>query len=309
MDRQRRYQSLLSTEDCTVLAALDCLTLSRLAKSRPVDVIIFDLQHPAMSANDWLGTIDRDPELTCLPTVWVGRDVPRGIYDRIKALSNSIAITARPDAPTLLRAIKRVMDSSKNSLKKLGDTGPISNNQWQPGEGIIDQALSIFDSPSDETATPPESAPPSPKGPEWSALEVDGAANGQKKSRSNSKAERDPTEAAQLEEKPPEDDSILQVNAEEVTTGKFKIAAISKRDTDSGYRVVPEKMMPHDTAPKIAAPTDQSQKLIERITTEVLDQLTDKLARELISRINPEMVRHMVEKKFGDLSSDQLPTP
>jgi len=283
MDRQARYRSLLPAPDYAILAALDCPTLARLARSRPVDVIIFDLQKPAMPAEDWLDLIESDPDVKCVPIVWVGRNILPRVFERALAVPGTLAVPERPDSRTLVEAVGRLADRSAKSRRKANVPAPPRKTQWQPEEDVIDQALAIFDEPSGEAGAAEEKV--------VSPEEID----------SHVIKKVDPGVKAPME------NSSISLETEEFGTGKIG-STLDPKSTKTPPGVVQEKFLSITTHPGFKKPSGPSQELVERITREVLTVLAARLVDELVAKIDPQLVRSLVEEKLSNTGADS-PSP
>jgi DNA-binding NarL/FixJ family response regulator len=296
MDRQARYRSLLPVKDFAIVSVLDCPTLVQMVKSRPVDVIIFDLQRPAMPAEDWLEIIDNDPDLKFFPIAWVGRDVPQSVLAMIKTLADSEIVPPRPEAQVLVEVITRLATKSSlisSSLKPAEQAG------WQPPEDIIDDALSIFDqSPENGKPLVVESSRD-----EWQVSELAGATPPPKPEQSAS-GETEDDEEVQPFEKAPTEESSITLDSEEIGTGKFGVAPGKSPTTHPA--LINEKIISITTRPgrKITGP-----ELVEHITQKVLENLAARLADELLARIDQDQVRNMVRETLSASESDSAGHP
>jgi len=307
MDRQARYRSLLPAREFAVISALDCLTLARLAKTRPVDVVVFDLQKPAMPADAWLNLIEGDPDLKHLPTVWVGRDILPGVFTRVQALAGSLTIPARPDSRILAEAIMRITALAEISRRKAGDPHPRSETVWLPEEDIIDQALVIFNEPAEESRPSAEPAKGEPGAQEWLVSELDSSPDAGRKGKPHGETESRKTEAAEHKEEIPTEDSSISLDAEEFGTGGFA-PVLQEKPVKTPSGVVNEKILPITTNHGFKSQAGAIRELVQRVTREVLAELSVRLADELISRIDPELVRRLVEKKLTGTGTDPPPT-
>jgi len=296
MDRHARYRSLLPIRDFALLSALECATLARLIKTRPVDAIIFDLQKPTMPAEEWLDLLARDPELNSVMTIWVGRDVPPNLLERISTLEFSLAVPSRPDSQTLVQALEQAAAHAASTRKKPGDTHPRGIPDWRPGEDIIDQALSIFDQPAGK-----EESAPAVQRDDWQVSELACPPGAAGEGTPTGGREPHQVESAALT---PEPEPPIALNVEEIGTGSFAITLEPPRpQTNRG--LVNEKILAIHQGTKDANSTDAQ--LVDRITGEVVAELTYRLADELVSRIDPQMIRSIIEEKlYGSRAREPL---
>lgn len=295
MDRQARYRSLLPAQDFTIVSALDCPTLAQLAKTRPVDVIVFDIQRPAMPAEDWLDIIDQDPDLRSLPVAWVGRDVPSAVFEKVRAAAICEVVPPRPDAQILIGVILRlaaICRSAPGVSRQAGQVG------WQPGEDIIDDALRIFDQSAENAS--PDILTHSQK--EWLVSELVGRRPKGRENRPESNG-IGAEEEAPLAKNGPTEESSITLDSEEIGTGKFVVMPGQKNST-THPGVINEKIMGITTRPgqRLTGP-----ELVEQITREILGKLAAQLADELVARIDYDLVRRMVEEKLT--VPDSVPPP
>ncbi len=290
MDRQARYRSLLPEKDFAIVSALDCPTLVQLAKNRPVDVIVFDIQRPAMPAGDWLDLVDSDPDLKSLPIAWVGRDVPAPVFARMSASTNSEIVPPRPDSQVLTDIIKRLAAAPRLAP---GAIGSADQAGWRPAEDIIDNALSVFDQSA-------EDAPPNIPGDQlqdWLVSELKGSPAGDGKGKpSGGGTEAQTPPPADV----PTEESSITLESEEIDTGAFGIMP-GKKNGATRPKLVNEKILGITTRPgqRITGP-----ELVEHITQEILAKLASSLADELISRVDDNLVRRMVEERLATPKSD-----
>jgi hypothetical protein len=292
LDRQRRYRSLLPVEQFTIVSALDCPTLSRLVKSRPVDVIVFDIQRPAMPVEEWLNFQANDPDLGIVPIAWVGRDVSAALVDTLASAPLSLLVPPRPDSQVLVQAITTLAAGARSNE---GALRRAKQNGWEPGEDIIENALSIFDGMDNgplQNFLPVEQD-------EWLVSEMAGGAvkngNGKPGPVENNNTDKPSATADESTE-----ESSITLDSEEIDTGSYGVVP-RKRTTTSHPKLVNEKIMETTTNPG-GLPMSPDQ--IERMTREILDKLAVRLAGELVSRIDPQTVRRMIEQVLAAPAAD-----
>jgi len=291
IDRQRRYRSLLPAEQFAIVSALDCPTLAQLVKNRPVDVIIFDIQRPSMPTEEWLDLVASDPDLGLIPIAWVGRDVPATAFENLRAVANSGIVPPRPDSQKLVQALVQLVENSRRNARVSRAGG---QSGWEPEEDIIENALSIFDRAEDSPIQNQPDASPD----EWLVSELVGEPP---KDSSNPAGEGNgvPEPPKNVQELPEE--SCITLNSEEIDTGSFGVAP-GEKNTTSHHKLVNEKIIENTTGAR-GMPLNAEH--VERITREILTKLSARLADEIASRIDHQLVRRTVEQVLAarDISS------
>ncbi len=291
MDRQARYRSLLPREQFTTLSALDCPTLARLLRTRPVDVVLFDLQKPAMSAGEWLNLISQDAELRCVPIVWVGRDIPQEIYQRVCQTAHSELVPPQPNAEMLVGILHQQQQVAAQLRREYAArTNEPESLSWEPEEDIINDALSIFEQEADSQSSRPRKKYEE----EWKVDEVSVGATDPPDDELRGldvmpQGMQDEPEASLGEE------SSLDLDSEEFGTGKYGVIIDKPHEITSG--VVNEKLLSVTTD---SGERRQLAAVIEQITDEVVATLTGRLVEALVGKIDRAMIKEIVDKRLRE---------
>ncbi len=292
MDRQARYRSLLPAGQFTILAALDCPTLARLLRTRPVDVVLFDLQKPAMPAGEWLNAISQDAELRCVPIVWVGRDVPQEIYQRVCQAPHSEIIPPRPPLEMLVDILNQQQQVAAQIRREYASRKHEQDSQpWEPEEDIINDALSIFEQEANGKSRPRQQYEE-----EWKVDEVSvGSVSSLDDDESECGLDIVPHEVHEEPEVTIDDESSLNLNSEEIGTGDYGVIIDEPHGNTTG--VVNEKLL------SITTHSGEQRKLstlVEQITDEVVANLTGRLVQALVSKIDRGMIKEIVETRLKE---------
>lgn len=295
MDRQARYRSLLPTGQFTILAALDCPTLARLLRTRPVDVVLFDLQTPAMPAGEWLNMISQDAELRCVPIIWVGRDVPQEIYQRVCQTPNSELIPAQPNSEMVVEILRQQQQVAAKVRREFSaETQQEEDSSWQPEENIINDALSIFEQEGNGQAAPRQQYEE-----EWTVDEVSVGSTPQV-DESLRGLDVVPQETGAESGSPIGEESSPNLDIEEIGTGKFGVVVDEQQGNTTG--VVHEKLMNTTTN---SGEHRSLKNLVDQVTDEVIASLTGRLVEALVSKIDRAMIREIVEIRLQEKKTPQ----
>ena len=167
---------------------------------------------------------------------------------------------------------------------------PADQAEWQPAEDIIDNALSVFDQ-SEENA--PQNIP-GDELKDWLVSELDSSPAGDGKGKPDNSGVGTEAQTPPVAAVPTEESSIT-LESEEIDTGEFGVMP-GKKTTTTRPKLVNEKILGITTRPgqKITGP-----ELVEHITRDILARLASSLADELVSRIDDNLVRRMVEEKLA----------
>ncbi len=290
MERQSRYREQLPEGKFRLVAALDCKMLNIMVSRRPVDVILFDLQRPAMPADEWLGMIEENPEIKGVPTVWIGHDVLPKLIQKIGRLGNGRMLPPTPSAETLIEAVTQV--ASVGSKRK----GIGSGSLWEPGEDTIDQALSIFDLEDNDVDEPNG---------EFSASEMIRL-------------------AAHVGNQPDDDDDTERSEPALYEASKIKVPAgksaakPTQSNADLGNlpaNAVDEPIMGSPLGKNVSqkhAAGDSAGKqnpLVEQITNQIVGQLAERLVAEILAGINRKTIENLVREKLDSAKSPRSNQP
>ena len=267
---QRRYRAVLDQLGVDAHIVTDSDLLIKCVRSRPVNVVVFDLDDPRWSARKWLETAALDVDLGAIPVLWIGTEVSGSDLQTIKDYQPGLHLPMFPDANSLLRAIETLAgDICQAGEKGLSASQSPATPAWKPEVSTIDDALNIFADPGSEQART-EPGPP--------ARESASAAA------SDAKREVEVNPAGDYGVVIAEMTKTVIPTSESLSDSGF-IEAAAAKSVEKG--VVLSK--PYIEIPGRASHDDDA--LVARIAEEV----AARLAGELVKNLDPTVIRHAVE--------------
>jgi len=146
---QRRYRAVLGQLGVDAHFVTDSDLLIKCVRSRPVSVVIFDLDDPRWPPRKWLEVAALDIDLGVIPILWIGTEVSGSDLQTIENYQPGLYLPKFPDANALLRAIETL----SGDIRQTGESGlsasqSLATPAWKPALDTIDDALSIFADPA-----------------------------------------------------------------------------------------------------------------------------------------------------------------
>ncbi len=144
-ESQRRYRDLLKELGVAAHYVTDHEQLIKCVRTRPVDLVLFDLNDPRWPARKWLDAAAVDSDLAAVPVVWVGSEAPAPDMEAIAQYRLGVHLPKMPDAAALTAVITTIT----GAVRRETDSGqvPLAGSDpeaWKPAVNTIDDALSIF---------------------------------------------------------------------------------------------------------------------------------------------------------------------
>ncbi|MBI5868814.1 MAG: hypothetical protein HZB43_11105 [candidate division Zixibacteria bacterium] len=144
-ESQKRYRELLKQLGVAAHFVTDHEQLLKYVRTRPVDLVLFDLNDPRWPARKWLEAAAVDSDLAAVPVVWVGSEAPAPEMEAITRYRLGVHLPKMPDAAALTAVISTVT----GAVRRETDSGqvPVAGSDpdsWKPAVHTIDDALSIF---------------------------------------------------------------------------------------------------------------------------------------------------------------------
>lgn len=144
-DSQRRYRAVLKQASVATLYVTDLEQLIRCVRTRPIDIVLFDLDDPRWPARKWLDAASVDSDLAAVPVVWVGSEAPAPDMEAVKQYRPGIHLSRLPDAPTLSTVLADLSGAAKRDTDSAqAASAGADPDAWKPAVNTIDDALSIF---------------------------------------------------------------------------------------------------------------------------------------------------------------------
>ncbi len=138
------YRGLMADAKFEAVFTPEIEQLTQCVKSRPIDLVLFDVSSPALPATAWLEAVRQDGDLALTPVLWVGMARPMALATTLDNYRPGARTRQRPNLTSLMELVKKIMGAGED----LPDTAPEtdeSSKEWQPELETIDDALSIFD--------------------------------------------------------------------------------------------------------------------------------------------------------------------
>jgi hypothetical protein len=268
---QRRYRAVLGQLGVDSHFVTDSDLLIKCVRSRPVSVVIFDLDDPHWPARKWLEVAALDVDLGVIPILWIGTEVSGSDLQTIENYQPGFHLPKFPDANTLLRAIETLSgDIRQTGERGLSAAQALATPAWKPEVDTIDDALSIFADPASGQAGS-ELGPP---------VHDSASAAAVSDAKREVAANPDGDYGVIVAEMTKSETPTREARSD---SGFIEVAA--QRNVEKG--VVLSK--PHIEIPGRTAHDDDT--LINRIAEEV----TARLAGELLKNLDATVIRHAVE--------------
>jgi len=108
-ETQKRYRTLLANAGVETHYVTDLDDLTRCVKSRPVDLILFDLNDPKLSAPEWFDRARQDDDLGLTPVLWIGAGISASAAQAADAYRPGLHVTQFPSRDTLTEFISALI--------------------------------------------------------------------------------------------------------------------------------------------------------------------------------------------------------
>jgi CheY-like chemotaxis protein len=285
---RRRYLEMLKAAGYEPAFATDVTTLIRQVKSRPIDLVIFDLAPPSLSVVAYLEAVERDQDLALTPVLWVGNVGPAPYKTALENYRPGKLIDQRPDensiAATVGELVGRAAQDHASGNSKKSDDG-----DWAPADDTIDSALSIFADEKEirkakaiarKSESDQEKAPAIPS-------------KSQQENEINQPTE---SEAAASPPQASDDSDTFEVKAKELS--ETPIPGILN---EKGHRIEKADTLPPGT-PAPEEDGDSPDALLDKITERVLTRLTVEILRKLDVDTVRRTVREVIEEQRKTVS-------
>ena len=142
---QKRLRSLLDQVGVEAHFVTDVDSLIKCVKSRPVNVVVFDLDDPRWPARKWLEATAQDGDLGLVPVVWIGSELSASDLQAVVDHRPGLHLAKCPDAETLTEALETLTGSVRQDKDATLPTSQSPNSPaWKPAVNTIEDALQIF---------------------------------------------------------------------------------------------------------------------------------------------------------------------
>lgn len=137
------YSGLMADAKFDAIFTPEIELLTQCVKSQPIDLILFDLSSPNLSATSWLEAVRQDSALALTPVLWVGMARPMALATTLDNYRPGARTRQRPNLTSLMEFVQKLV--AGNAAPTADDAEPIeSSKEWKPEDDTIDDALSIF---------------------------------------------------------------------------------------------------------------------------------------------------------------------
>lgn len=235
------YQRITSEVGYGALFAPHEDILIRYVKSRPVDLVIFDLSPPTVSVTTWLEAVARDQDLALTPVLWVGKVASPALASTLDNYRPGTRVPERPDAQALSSLVQKLVGRPTPDTHSSTARQEPSARDWTPEDETIENALSIF---AEASGGEPERQPRT----------------------SNSSAHKHLPKPAEAE--------AFELRAKELGNSKPRLDVTDAAGTESITGPIP-------IPPFAAERGESTVPLVEEITQRVLSRLADHFIRSL----------------------------
>lgn len=289
MGANQYYRVLMADAKFDAMFTPEIELLTRCVKSKPVDLIVFDLTSPALSPTAWLEAVKRDSDLALTPVLWVGTAHPMALATTLENYRPGARIRQRPNLTILMGLVQELVGRSADGRVK-GEHDVIkSSKEWKPEGEIIDDALSIFAEAElrNGRSHTTSAGVGSDVEDDFQTAEIrrSGPAS-QAKPQSVGQSASTPREVFAIPSSGPEEKAVLDFSEEE-----------PEQDTQSGS-VAGDQESPVAVATKAVKPpaVPASEELIDEITTKVIS----RLAVELFKNLDTGAIRQTVREVLAE---------
>jgi CheY-like chemotaxis protein len=279
---RRRYLELLKGVGYEPLFATDVATLIRFVKSRPIDLVIFDLAPPSLSVVAYMEAVERDQDLALTPVLWVGEADLAPYKSALENYRPGKHIEDRPDESSIAATVEELVGRASQQ-HETSDAKKSDDRDWAPGDDSIDSALSIF-ADEEEIRKAKELAAKRQSGSENTpAIEP-------KPPQINEIRPSTKVAPSESRSKPQADSDTFEVRAKELSD-----TPIPGILSESSHRIEKADTLPPGTpAPREAG--DSPETLVNEITERVLSRLTT----EFLRRLDPDTIRKTVREVLSE---------
>lgn len=137
------YRGLMADAKFDAIFASEIEILTKCIKSKPIDLVLFDLSSPALSATSWLEAVRLDSELALTPVLWVGMARPMALATALDNYRPGARTRQRPNLTSLMELVHKVVGRTAAETEEASELME-SSKEWKPEDNTIDDALSIF---------------------------------------------------------------------------------------------------------------------------------------------------------------------
>ena len=138
------YRGLLAEAKYEAIYAPDVDSLIRCVKSRPVDLVLFDLTPPSVPVTEWLEAAAKDGDRALTPVLWIGDASPSALATTLDSYRPGACIPQKPTLTKLSELVHQMVGRVGQANQPATDQEKTSQSEWKPEGETIDDALSIF---------------------------------------------------------------------------------------------------------------------------------------------------------------------
>jgi hypothetical protein len=276
------YRGLMADAKFDAIFTPEIELLTQLVKSQPVDLILFDLSSPNLSATSWLEAVRQDSALSLTPVLWVGMARPMALATTLDNYRPGARTRQRPNLTSLMELVQKLVGG--NTAPTTDAEEPIeSSKEWKPEDDTIDDALSIFAEAGQNGRSHARPLPADEDEVIFQTSEI---------SRSGPVSNGKPTAAGSASRTAPEVLAIPSTGPEEKVVINLPDDDLGKNPpsaTDTG-----DLALESETAPKAS---DVSDALVDEITNKVISRLASEVFKNLDTGAIRQAVREVLSEQ------------
>jgi hypothetical protein len=140
----RYYRGLLADAKFDAIFTPEIEFLIRCVKSRPVDLVLFDLTTPSIPPTSWLEAVKQDGDLALTPVLWVGSTRPLALATTLDNYRPGMRVIQRPNLTTFMELVEKIVGRTPGREPSEPNDASLTSKEWKPEVETIDDALSIF---------------------------------------------------------------------------------------------------------------------------------------------------------------------
>jgi len=281
------YRGLMADAKFDAIFTPEIELLTRCVKSKPVDLILFDLSSPALSATSWLEAVREDSDLALTPVLWVGMARPMALATTLDNYRPGARARQRPNLTSLMELVQKIVGRTSGAPNS---SVPIveSSKGWKPEGETIDDALSIFADAKHANGHHPRPLPDDSDENIFQTSEIRRAAhaNHTKPAASGSTA-HPPGEVLAIPTSGPEEKVVLDFSDDDTEVSAPPESTVNAQSSTTAVATEPAK-------PK-ASPV--SEDLIDEITTKVISRLAAEIFKNLDTGAIRQTVRDVLTEQ------------